>query len=79
MIVEYARRGCATVQLHTFFQLPLPEYSASHGGRTARALHSLVFDVRDGLVAVLLELEERGVLARRGGRLHFRDLCEPPA
>ena len=79
MIVEYARRGCASVQLHTFFQLPLSEYSAAHGARTARALHSLVFDVRDGLVAVLLQLEERGVLARRGGRLHFRDLCDPPA
>lgn len=78
MIVEYARRGCASVQLHTFFQLPLSEYSAAHGARTARALHSLVFDVRDGLVAVLLQLEERGVLTRRGGRLHFRDLCGPP-
>ena len=79
MIVEYARRGCSTVQLHTFFQLPLSAYSATAGSRMARALHALVFDPRDGLIAVLIELEERGVLTRRGGRLHFRDLWEPPA
>lgn len=79
MIVEYARRGCSSVQLHTFFQLPLSAYPAGAGSRMARALHALVFDPRDGLVAALLELEERGVLARRGGRLHFLDLCEPAA
>jgi hypothetical protein len=79
MIVEYARRGCTSVQLHTFFQLPLSEYPATQGARTARALHALVFHLQDGLVAVLLELEEQGLLARRGGRLHFRDLCEPAA
>jgi len=76
MIVEYARRGCSSVQLHTFFQLPLSAYPAAAGSRMARALHALVFDPRDGLVATLLELEEQGTLARRGGRLHFRDLCE---
>ena len=79
MIVEYARRGCSTVQLHTFFQLPLSAHAAAAGSRMARALHALVFDPRDGLIAVLLELEERGVLARRGGRLHFRDLWDRPA
>src|SRR5207248_1859224 len=41
MIVEYARRGCESVQLHTFFQLPLSEYPATHGSRTQRALHAL--------------------------------------
>jgi hypothetical protein len=79
MIVEYARRGCSSVQLHTFFQLPLSAYPAAAGSRMARALHALVFDPRDGLIAVLIELEERGVLARRGGRLFFRDLWERPA
>jgi len=79
MIVDYARRGCSSVQIHTFFQLPLSAYSAVAGSRMARALHALVFDPRDGLVATLLELEEQGTLARRGGRLHFRDLCEPAA
>src|SRR5205823_854106 len=31
MIVEYAKRGCSSVQLHTFFQLPLSEYAATAG------------------------------------------------
>jgi hypothetical protein len=74
MIVEYARRGCSSVQLHTFFQLPLEEYPATDGSRTQRALHALIFDPRDGLVATLLYLEETGVLARRDGELHFLDL-----
>lgn len=76
MIVDYARRGCSSVQLHTFFQLPLTEYPATHGSRTQRALHVLVFDPRDGLLAVLLDLEAQGVLQRRGGELHFLDLVD---
>ena len=74
MIVEYAIRGCSSVQLHTFFQLPLEEYPATHGSRTQRALHALVFDPRDGLIAVMLEREAAGSLDRRGGELHFLDL-----
>ena len=75
MIVEYARRGCESVQLHTFFQLPLSEYPATHGSRTQRALHALLFDPRDGLVAALLALEAAGGLERRNGVLHFLDLA----
>ena len=74
MIVEYALRGCSSVQLHTFFQLPLEEYPATEGSRTQRALHALMFDPRDGLIAVMLEREGAGALARRGGELHFLDL-----
>ena len=74
MIVEYALRGCSSVQLHTFFQLPLEEYPATDGSRTQRALHALMFDPRDGLIAVLLEREAAGALERRGGELHFLDL-----
>ena len=74
LIVEYALRGCSSVQLHTFFQLPLEEYPATDGSRTQRALHALVFDPRDGLIAVMLEREAAGTLARRGGELHFLDL-----
>src|SRR6266566_8540208 len=37
IIVEYASRGCSSVQLHTFFQLPLEEYPATDGSRTQRA------------------------------------------
>ena len=74
MILEYARRGCQSVQLHTFFQLPLEEYAASDGSRTQRALHQLVFDPTDGLIVGMLDLEAQGVLERRGGDLHFLDL-----
>jgi len=75
MILEYARRGCESVQLHTFFQLPLSEYPATHGSRPQRALHVLVFHPRDGLVAGMLELEAQGKLERRGGEGHFLDLA----
>ena len=74
MIVEYAIRGCSSVQLHTFFQLPLEEYPATDGSRTQRALHVLIFDPRDGLLAVMLKREAEGLLSRRGGELHFLDL-----
>jgi hypothetical protein len=74
MVLEYARRGCESVQLHTFFQLPLSEYPATDGSRTRRALHALIFDPQDGMIAGMLELEEAGRLERRGGALHFLDL-----
>jgi hypothetical protein len=74
MILEYARRGCESVQLHTFFQLPLSEYAATHGTRSQRALHALVFHPQDGLIAGMLELEARGELARQSGDLRFLDL-----
>jgi len=34
----------------------------------------LLFDPRDGLIAVVLEREAEGKLERRGGELHFLDL-----
>src|SRR5712691_7451555 len=73
-LLEYARRGCESVQLHTSFQLPLSQYPATHGSRTARALHALVFHPRDGLIAGMLELESRGQLERQRGELRFLDL-----
>jgi hypothetical protein len=78
LIVEYALCGCSSVQLHTFFQLPLEEYPATEGSRTQRALHVLIFDPRNGLIAVMLERERAGTLHRRNGELHFLDLCDPP-
>src|SRR2546426_10687171 len=71
---SYARRVCESVQLHTFFQLPLSEFPATHGSRVQRALHALVFHPRDGLIAVMLEREARGELERQGGELRFLDL-----
>ena len=46
--------------LHTFFQLPLSEYAAHQGSRTQRALHALVFDPENGLIAGILELASGG-------------------
>jgi len=74
MILEYARLGCESVQLHTFFQLPLSEYPATDGSRSQRALHALVFHPTDGLIAGMLELESRGILERRDGELRFLDV-----
>ena len=74
LVLEYARRGCECVELHTFFQLPLGEYPADEGTRTQRALHALIFHPREGLVAGLLRLEASGQLERRGGMLHFLDV-----
>ncbi len=81
MLAEYARLGCESVQLHTFFQLPLSEYPATHGSRPQRALHALLFDPHRGLIAVMLDLEAAGLLERRGGELRFLDLasCASPA
>jgi hypothetical protein len=73
-VLEYARRGCESVQLHTFFQLPLTQYPAVEGSRPQRALHALVFDPQEGLIAGMLDLEERGLLERHGGELRFLDL-----
>ena len=74
LIVDYARLGCQSVQLHSFFQLPLSEYPATEGSRPQRAVHVLLFDPRDGLIACMLDLEADGRLERRGGELRFLDL-----
>jgi hypothetical protein len=74
MILDYARLGCESVQLHTFFQLPLSEYPATEGSRPQRALHALIFHPRDGLIAGMLDLEASGILERRNGELSFLDL-----
>jgi hypothetical protein len=73
-ILEYARLGCESVQVHTFFQLPLSEYPATQGSRPQRALHALVFDPANGLIAGMLDLESNGSLERTGGELRFLDL-----
>ena len=75
MILEYARLGCESVQLHTFFQLPLSEYPATHGTRSQRALHALFFHPIDGLIAGMLELRDSGVLHPHDGEVRFLDLC----
>ena len=73
-VLDYARLGCESVQIHTFFQLPLSEYPATDGSRPQRALHTLVFHPQDGLIAGMLELESNGLLERTAGELRFLDL-----
>lgn len=73
-LLDYASHGCESAELHTFFQLPLGEYPAAHGSRTQRALHALVFDPADGVIAGMLGLEQRGALFRRQGELRFIDV-----
>jgi len=75
LLLEYARLGCQSGQLHTFFQLPLGEYPATAGSRTARALHVLVFDPKDGIISGILDLEEQGAIHRHNGELRFLDVC----
>ena len=75
MILEYAQAGCESVQLHTFFQLPLSAYSGNQGSRPQRALHALFFEPATGLIAGMLDLESTGMLSRVGGELRFLDLC----
>ncbi|HEX3233140.1 MAG TPA: hypothetical protein VHR41_03010 [Gemmatimonadales bacterium] len=77
MLLDYARLGCESVELHTFFQLPLSQYPAVEGTRTQRALHALLFHPEDGLVAGMLALEAEGRLERRGGELRFLDVVYP--
>ncbi|UCG87278.1 MAG: hypothetical protein JSW71_01665 [Gemmatimonadota bacterium] len=74
VMVEYALRGCENGQLHTFFQVPLSEYTASAGSRTSRALHSLMLHPEQGLAVWLRHLHEAGSLDRRDGVVHFLDL-----
>jgi hypothetical protein len=73
-ILEYARLGCESVQLHTYFQLPLSEYPATEGSRPQRALHALLFHPSDGLLAGMLDLKEAGILESNEGDLRFLDL-----
>jgi hypothetical protein len=74
ILLDYARLGCESAQLHTFFQLPLSEYPATAGSRPQRALHALVFHPTDGLIAGMLDLEADGFLERRAGELRFLDV-----
>jgi hypothetical protein len=79
MMVEYALRGATSGQLHTFFQLPLSEYAATAGSRSARALHALIFHPDDGLIAWMLTLAESGFLEPRDELLHFLDIAHGSA
>jgi hypothetical protein len=75
VMVQYALRGATSGQIHTYFQLPLSEYPATAGSRSARALHALLFHPDEGLVAWVLSMGESGVVQPREGLLHFLDIA----
>ncbi len=74
MMLEYARRGCENGQIHTFFQLPMSEYTATGGSRSARALHTLMLHPTEGIAVWLRHLRESGELGERDGVTHFLDV-----
>ena len=53
LAVEYALRGCRSVQIHTLFQLPAGQFAMKRGEKLARALHRLYFDPGEGLIVWL--------------------------
>ncbi|HZV13158.1 MAG TPA: hypothetical protein VFA55_08075 [Candidatus Kapabacteria bacterium] len=56
--IEYLRMGCASFQMHTFFQLPDECYAMKTGSKTQRALHTLLFHPEHGFIAGMLALRE---------------------
>lgn len=74
MMIEYARLGCTTGQLHTYFQLPKSEYGYDLGSRSASALHELVFNPEQGLLRGLESLRaERNLTGLLNFGLFFRE------
>ncbi len=56
---RYLLCGCISLQIHTFFQLPLSCYAKRTGTKVERALHQILFAPNDGLLAWLLWAKER--------------------
>ncbi|MCZ6858545.1 MAG: hypothetical protein O7F70_11135, partial [Gemmatimonadetes bacterium] len=74
MMLEYALRGCENGQVHTLFQLPRSEYTATGGNRSAAALHTLLLHPSEGLVPWLWHLHESGSLEEVDGLLQFHNV-----
>lgn len=64
MALEYALRGATSFQLHTFFQLPGREYTATVGNKTQKALHELYFHPQTGLIVWMHHLAKKFNLPR---------------
>jgi dihydroorotate dehydrogenase len=75
MAVEYALRGCTSLQIHTLFQLPSGEYAMRTGSKVQRALHRLYFDPADSFVVWAMHAARRLGLAAEGGLVGFLDLA----
>ncbi len=59
MMAEYALRGATSGQIHTFFQVPSNQYHIKQGSRVTKALHELLFNPDNGLVATLIHIRNR--------------------
>ncbi|MFM7317374.1 MAG: hypothetical protein ACKO5E_10535 [bacterium] len=72
--VEYALRGCQSVQLHTYFQTPEFEKTGGSGKRLRRKLAKLIFDPEVGLVAWLIHARIHWGLIDENGISRWLDL-----
>ncbi|MEX1094432.1 MAG: hypothetical protein WED34_00190 [Planctomycetales bacterium] len=72
MALEYALRGASSFQIHTYFQLPAPEYRMKTGTKVQKALCELYFHPERGLVVWLEHLAEALDLDRHP--LRFREI-----
>lgn len=75
LAVEYALRGCTSLQIHTLFQLPAEVYAMRRGSKVARALHRLYFDPEDGFIVWVWHAANRLGLVREDGSVRFLDLA----
>lgn len=74
IMLEYALRGAVNGQIHTFFQVPQSEYAPIEGSRTEKALHELLFNPKNGLVAGLIYIRE--LLGRTDEPFTFLEVTE---
>jgi hypothetical protein len=74
LAVEYALRGCRSVQIHTLFQLPAGQFAMKRGEKMARALHRLYFDPGEGLIVWLRHAAARLGLVD-GGVVRWLDVA----
>lgn len=75
MMVEYALRGATSGQIHTFFQIPSENFGLKEGSRTKKALHELMLNPANGLVATMISL--RNILGiKEDNVFRFLDISE---
>lgn len=72
--VEYALRGCQSVQIHTYFQTPEHGNTGGSGKRLRRKLARLFFDPEEGLVAWLIHARVNWALVDENGITRWLDL-----
>lgn len=58
MALEYALRGCDSLQMHTLFQLPDQYYGRQRGSKSRKALIYLLFHPGSGLIPWMLHLKQ---------------------